>query len=220
MLDGLLAEKLGMMQIFSEDGEVVPVTVTRVGPCSVVQKKTLERDGYGALQLGFQEKEKSKNVNKPRSGHFGKAGVPPTRYLREMRVDDIDRYEEGQVIKAEEVFRPGDFVDVTGVSKGKGFAGVMKRHGFHGSKKTHGTHESFRGPGSIGAAAYPGKVFKGKKLPGRMGGVRTTTQNLEVVHLIGEQDLMLIRGAVPGARGGLLLIRKSVKKGEQEAVKE
>jgi large subunit ribosomal protein L3 len=221
MLSSLLGKKLGMMQIFSEDGDIIPVTVVQAGPCPVVQKKTPEKDGYRALQLGFDEK-KAKKVNKPMKGHFDKAGVAPSSFLREIPVDDPDQYEEGQVIRAEEVFSPGDYIDVTGVSKGKGFAGVMKRHGFSGHPAGHGTHESFRGPGSIGAAAYPARVFKGKKLPGRLGGKRVTIQNLRVVHVLGEQNLMLIKGAVPGARGGLLMIKKSVKnlQVEQESGKE
>lgn len=220
MLNSMLGKKLGMMQMFSEDGNVIPITVVQIGPCPVLQKKTLERDGYQALQLGFEEVKKAKRVNKPLTGHFAKTATPPVRYLREMRVSDAGQYEEGQVIRADEVFHPGDFVDVTGVSKGKGFAGVMKRHGFSGMPGSHGTHETFRGPGSIGTSADPARVFKGKKLPGRMGGERVTTQNLRVVQLLGPQNLMLIRGAVPGARGGLLIIRKSVKKSRQEAEKE
>ena len=212
---------MGMMQIFSEDGNVIPVTVVQAGPCPVVQKKTPERDGYQALQLGFGEK-KANRANKPLKGHFNKSGAPPSSFLREIHVDDAEKYEEGQVIKAEEVFSQGDYIDVTGISKGKGFAGVMKRHGFSGQPAGHGTHESFRGPGSIGAAAYPSRVFRGKKLPGRLGGKRATVQNLRVVQVLGEQDLMLIEGAVPGTRGSFLMIKKSVKKRQvaQELEKE
>ncbi len=212
MLNGILGKKLGTMQIFTEDGNVIPVTVVQAGPCPVVQVKTLERDGYQALQLGFEEIKKTWRVNRPLSGHFGKAGTAPTRFLREIRVEDVDDYDEGQVVKADEIFQQGDYVDVAGISKGKGFAGVMKRHGFSGNDAGHGTHESFRGPGSIGAAAYPGKVFKGTKLPGRMGGERVTVQNLQVVQVLGEQNVMLIKGPVPGARGGFLMINRSVKK--------
>ena len=210
MIQGLLGRKLGMTQVFSGEGNVVPVTVIEAGPCWVVQKKTKETDGYEAVQLGFSS-QKPKRVKKPLQGHFEKTKVMPVKVLQEVKATDLKEIEVGQAV-GPEIFAPGEFVDVTGTSKGRGFAGVMKRHGFHGSPASHGTHESFRGPGSIGACASPSRVFKGKKLPGRMGAERVTVLNLRVVRVIPEKNLLLIRGAVPGANGHFLMVRKSVKK--------
>ncbi len=208
---GILGRKLGMTQIINEKGEMVPVTVVEAGPCRVVQKKTVERDGYNAIQLGFLEKRVNL-ANKPEKGHFNGAKVPPMRYLREIRVDDPDSFEPGQEITVD-IFQEGDFVDVTGISKGKGTAGVMKRWGFHGGKDSHGAEKVHRKPGSIGQAADPSRVFKGLKMAGRMGNERVTVQNLAVAGLRKEDNILLIKGAVPGHRKGLLIIRKAVKKG-------
>jgi len=218
MIKGLLGKKLGMTQIFSEKGEVIPVTLVEAGPCWVIQKKTREKDGYEAIQLGFSPC-KPKRVTKPLLGHFARAGVQPMRFVRELPAEDIDKIELGQKIGVE-IFQPGELVDVTGISKGRGFAGVMKRHGFSGAPGSHGTHESFRGPGSIGSAAYPGRVFKGKRMPGRMGGRRVTVQNLEIVRVLREQNALALKGAVPGANGGFLIIRKSKKVEAQQKVRQ
>ena len=210
MIQGLLGKKLGMTQVFSDEGNVVPVTVVEAGPCWVVQKKTKGKDGYESVQLGFSS-QKPKRMNKPLLGHFEKAKVDPTRVLREVKATDLDEIQIGQMIGSD-IFKPGEFVDIIGSSKGRGFTGVMKRHGFSGAPGSHGAHESFRGPGSIGSSAFPSRVFKGKKLPGRMGVERVTVQNLEVIRVIPEKNLLLIKGAVPGANGHFLMIRKSKKK--------
>ncbi|MDN5293890.1 MAG: large subunit ribosomal protein [Eubacteriales bacterium] len=209
MAKGILGRKVGMTQIFNEEGQLIPVTVIEAGPCYVVQKKTVENDGYNALQLGFMEKKESR-VNKPLLGHFKKAQVKPLRYLREIRVDNIDDYQVGQEIRAD-IFSPGELVDVTGTSKGKGFAGGIKRHGFQRGPMAHGS-KYHRRPGSLGAKG-PGRVFKGRKLPGRMGGDRVTIQNLQVVKVDPENNLLVVKGAVPGPRGGLLIIKNAVKAG-------
>jgi large subunit ribosomal protein L3 len=209
MIKGLLGKKLGMTQYFSQSGEVIPVTLVEAGPCWVIQKKTIERDGYEAVQIGYSPR-KAKRTTKPLQGHFAKAQVEPMRFVREIPADDLTKIELGQSIGVE-IFSPGELVDVTGTSKGKGFAGVVKRHGFSGAPGSHGTHESFRGPGSIGSAAFPGRVFKGKKLPGRMGGCRVTVQNLEIIKILPEHNTLVLKGAVPGANGGFLVIRKSKK---------
>lgn len=207
---GIIGRKLGMTQIFLEDGSVIPVTVVEVGPCSVIQKKTKERDGYNALQLGFLQKSIQK-VNKPLAGHFKKAGTGAFYYLKEFRVDDVEKYELGQEIRAS-LFKPGDVVDVIGFSKGRGFAGVIKRHGFHGSPGSHGTHEYFRHGGSVGSATYPHHTFKGLKMPGHHGNRRTTIQNIKVVDVKEDQNLLLLKGGIPGGPKGWVLIRNAIKK--------
>lgn len=206
---GILGKKVGMTQIFTESGEAVPVTVIEAGPCYVTQVKTVETDGYNAVQLGFEE-VKPKRLTKPELGHLRKNGLPPLRHLREIRTDDAASYEVGQIIDVS-IFAEGERVDVTGTSKGRGFAGVVKRHGFGGGPKTHGQSDRHRAPGSIGATTTPGRVFKGLRMAGRMGGNRVTVQNLEVVRVDPERNLLVVKGAVPGARGGLLLIRSAVK---------
>jgi large subunit ribosomal protein L3 len=208
MKKAILGKKLGMTQVFLEDGKVVPVTVVEAGPCPVVQKKTVETDGYSAVQVGFGDIAE-KNVNKPRQGHFKKAGIPFKRYLREFRLDDAEGYEVGQEIKAD-IFEPGEKVDVSGVSKGKGFAGVIKRHNQHRGPMSHGSRYHRR-PGSMGACSSPSKVFKSKKLPGHMGVQLVTVQNLEVVRVDAERNFMLVKGAFPGARGSLVVIKAAVK---------
>lgn len=209
-MSGLIGTKIGMTQVFGADGEFVPVTVVLAGPCTVVAVRTRERHGYDAIELGFGTR-KEKRINKAVRGHMAKSGRSNYAALAEVRVKDSSGYEVGQEIKVSEVFSEGDMVDVSGTSKGKGFAGVMKRHRFGGHRATHGTHESFRGPGSVGACAYPGRVFKGKKMAGHMGARRRTVQNLRVVGVRDEENLLLVRGGVPGPRGARLLIRPAVK---------
>jgi large subunit ribosomal protein L3 len=206
MLKAILGKKIGMTQVFTQDGLVVPVTVVKAGPCVVVQKKTAETDGYSALQLGFGE-VKAKNVNKPVTGHFKKAGVDAARYLREIKTDTPA--EVGQVIRAD-IFEAGEMVDVSGTSRGKGFLGVIARHGQHRGPMAHGSRYHRR-PGSMGACSTPSKVMKGKRLPGRTGGETVTIQNLEVVRVELDRDLILVKGAIPGANGGLVTIKNSVK---------
>ncbi len=210
---GILGKKLGMTQIFHEDGSIVPVTVIQAGPCFVVQKKILEKEGYSAVQLGFDEKKKVNRVNKPLTGHFKKANVPPVSLLREFRVsaEENDANEVGSQISVE-MFEIGDFVDVTGTSKGKGFAGVMKRHGFSGAPATHGSHEYFRHGGSIGQNMTPGRTMKGKKMPGHMGNRKVTIQNLKVVEVRSDNNILMIEGAVPGPNNGYVVVKKAVKK--------
>ncbi|WP_066640507.1 50S ribosomal protein L3 [Desulfolucanica intricata] len=207
MPKGILGKKVGMTQIFTEDGRAIPVTVIEAGPCVVVQKKTPEQDGYSAIQLGFGEKRQNL-FNKPQKGHFSKAGVTPVRYLRELRVDDIDSYEVGQQIKAD-LFAVSDKVDVIGTSKGRGFAGGIKRHGFHRGPMAHGS-KYHRRPGSL-AAKGPARVFKGRKLPGHYGVDRVTVQNLEVVKVDAERNLLAVKGAIPGPKNGLVMVRSSTK---------
>lgn len=204
---GLIGKKIGMTQLFSEKGEVVPVTIIKVGPCFVFQKKTEEKDGYKAIQLGFEDKKESR-VNKPQQGHFAKAGVGPKRVLREFRVDNLDDYEVGNEIKVD-IFQEGGQVTITGVSKGRGFAGVMKRWGFSGGPASHGAHKWHRRPGSIGTSADPSRVLKGKKMSGRMGAERVTCRNLKIVKVDGSQNLLLVKGATPGHNGGSLIIVKN-----------
>jgi large subunit ribosomal protein L3 len=208
MLKAILGTKVGMTQVFTQDGIMVPVTVVKAGPCVIVQKKTAQIDGYNSLQLGFGE-IKAKKVNKPESGHFKKAGVEVARYLREIRVETQDS-EVGQVIRAD-IFEAGEMVDVSGTSHGKGFAGVIKRHGQHRGPMAHGSRYHRR-PGSMGACSTPSKVFKGKNLPGRMGGETVTIQNLQIVRVDLDRDVILVKGAIPGAKGGLVTISNSVKK--------
>jgi large subunit ribosomal protein L3 len=198
-----------MTQIFDERGEVVPVTVIEAGPCYVTQKKTLERDGYTAVQLGFEEIRPSR-ASKPQLGHLAKNDIPPLRYLREFRVNDHEDLSEGQQLDVS-LFEAGDWVDVSGTSKGRGFAGVVKRHGFGGGPKTHGQSDRWRAPGAISSGSTPGRVFKGLRMAGRMGGEQVTVHNLEIVLVDPERNLIAVRGAVPGARGGLLIIREARK---------
>ena len=235
MVNGIIGKKVGMTQIFDETGLAIPVTVIKAGPCWVTQIKTDESDGYAAVQLGFEEvaaeiedDEKreykvTKRLSKPERGHLGlleangdrerkelSNPVPPLRYLREFPIDDASELEEGQVITVD-IFLEGQRVDVVGTTKGKGFAGTIKRHRFHRGPKTHGQSDRERSPGSIGATSTPGRVFKGMKMSGRMGNERVTQQNLEVVVVDPDRDLLAVRGSVPGAKGGLLLIQPTVK---------
>lgn len=212
MIEGLLGKKLGMTQIFDETGQAVPVTIVEVGPCVVTQLKTRERDGYEAVQLGFGQKKRLKS---PERGHL-KASGANARYLREVKADNVADYAVGQVLDCG-VFQEGQAVDITGWSKGRGFAGVVKRHGFAGGPATHGQSDRHRAPGSIGASATPGRVFKGMRMAGRMGNERVTVQNLRVVRVDRERNLLLIRGSVPGANDGLVLVRHAVKPRERAA---
>ncbi len=206
---GVLGEKLGMTQVWDAENRLVPVTVIKAGPCVVTQVRTAETDGYAAVQLGFGAIDPRK-VNKPETGHFEKAGVSPRRYLVEIRTPDAGEYAPGQELTVE-AFEAGAKVDVSGTTKGKGFAGVMKRHGFAGVSASHGAHRNHRKPGSIGACATPSRVFKGQRMAGRMGGVRQTTQNLTIHAVDAEKGLLLIKGAVPGPRGGVVLVRTAAK---------
>ncbi|MBZ4645232.1 MAG: large subunit ribosomal protein [Petroclostridium sp.] len=208
MKKAILGKKIGMTQLFDEEGRLIPVTVIEAGPCTVVQKKTVENDGYNAVQVGFVDKNE-KRVNKPIKGHFDKAKVSYKRYLRELKLDNADTLNVGDEIKVD-VFAPGDRVDVTGTSKGKGFAGAIKRWGAHRGPMAHGSGYH-RGAGSMGAHTDPGRVFKGKKLPGHMGVERVTIQNLDIVKVDAERNLLLVKGAVPGPKGGLLVIKNTVK---------
>lgn len=209
MIQAILGKKLGMTQVFAADGRRVPVTVVEAGPCTVVQKKTAATDGYNALQVGFATK-KTHRVNKPMMGHFKKADQGAFAHLRELAAGNVDEFTVGDQITCDSVFKAGDIIDVTGTSKGKGFQGVIKRWGFSGGRSTHGS-KFHRAPGSIGCSAWPSRVVKGKKMPGQMGNARVTLQNLEIVEVRPEQNLILIKGAIPGANQGLLLIRKSIK---------
>jgi large subunit ribosomal protein L3 len=206
---GVLGEKLGMTQVWDTENLLVPVTVIKAGPCVVTQVRNAGTDGYDAVQIAFGAIDPRK-VSKPRLGHFEKAGVTPRRHLAELRTSDASSYELGQELTVE-TFESGQNVDVVGTSKGKGFAGVMKRHGFHGDSASHGSHKNHRKPGSIGACATPGRVFKGMKMAGRMGGVRQTTQNLKIYAVDADKGLLLIKGAVPGPRGGIVFVRTAVK---------
>ena len=208
-IKGVLGTKLGMTQVFDDDGRIVPVTVVRAGPCVVTAVRTAERDGYAGVQFGYGEINPRK-VTKPVAGHFRAAGVTPRRYLAELRTSDASEYTLGQEITAE-TFAAGQVVDVTGKSKGKGTAGVMKRHGFGGLGASHGTQRKHRAPGSIGGCATPGRVFKGLRMAGRMGNERTTVQNLTVHAVDADRGLLLIKGAVPGSKGSLVLVRTAVK---------
>ena len=209
-IQGILGEKLGMTQVFDADNRVVPVTVVKAGPCVVTQIRTQEKDGYTAVQLAYGQIDPRK-VTKPLAGHFQAAGVTPRRHVVEVRTESIDGYEIGAEITVEGVFADGASVDVTGTTKGKGTAGVMKRHGFHGVSASHGSHRNHRKPGSIGGCSTPGRVFKGMRMSGRMGVDTQTTQSLKVVKVDTERGLLLIEGAVPGPKGGLVLVRTAVK---------
>ena len=206
---GILGEKLGMTQVWDEANRVVPVTVVKAGPCVVTQVRNPERDGYEAVQLGFGAIDPRK-VTKPLAGHVREASVTPRRHLVELRTDDAASYTLGQEISAD-VFEAGQKVDVAGTTKGKGFAGVMKRHGFHGVGASHGAHRNHRKPGSIGGASYPARVFKGMRMAGRMGNARHTTMNLTVHAVDAENSLLLIKGALPGPKGSVVLVRSTVK---------
>ncbi|MEI6042990.1 MAG: 50S ribosomal protein L3 [Chloroflexota bacterium] len=219
MINSILGKKLGMTQIFDERGRVIPVTVVEAGPCRITQVRTQERDGYEAVQLGFEE---SRRLKQPQKGHQkellrkekinGHSQEFGLKYLREVATTDVTSTKVGDTIKAGDIFKAGDVVDVTGTSKGKGFAGVMKRHNFKGGPKTHGQSDRRRAPGSIGSGTTPGRVVKGLRMAGHMGNERVTTQNLKVVRIEPEKNLILIKGAVPGATNGLVLIRKAVKR--------
>ncbi|MCL2841338.1 MAG: 50S ribosomal protein L3 [Defluviitaleaceae bacterium] len=211
MKKAILAKKIGMTQIFAENGQVIPVTVLEAGPCVVVQKKTVEKDGYAALQVGFGE-VRTKLVNKPEQGHFNArlgANATPKRVLQELRLEDCDQFEVGAEIKAD-FFAPGDCVDVTATSKGKGFQGAIKRHNQSRGPLSHGS-KYHRGLGSMGSGTTPGRVRKGKKMPGHMGARRTTIQNLEIVRTDAEKNLILVKGAIPGIKGALVTIKSTVK---------
>jgi len=210
---GLLGKKLGMTQVFAADGERVPVTVIATGPCAVVAKRTKERDGYTAIQLGFDE-QKASRLNKPQATYFAKANVKPTKLLQEIRLADADadKYQVGQTLTAAEVFTAGQCVDVIGTSKGKGYQGVVKMHHMGGNRASHGTHEFFRHGGSIGCRLTPGRVHKGKRMSQHMGDVVKTVQNLELVEILPEQNLVLVRGAIPGAKDEYVLVQAAVKR--------
>lgn len=208
---GILGRKIGMTQIFSPEGRAVPVTVVEAGPCVVIQKKTVATDGYNAIQLGFAE-QKERLVIKPMKGHFAKAGVKPFKFLQEIRIDVNESFDLGQELKAD-VFAEGEYVDVTGTSKGKGFAGVIKRWNFNRASMTHGSMYHRR-TGSLGATD-PARVFKGRKLPGRLGGVKTTIQGLQVAKVDADRNLLLIKGAIPGANGSFVIVKNTVKRAKQ-----
>jgi large subunit ribosomal protein L3 len=209
-MNAILGTKLGMTQVFDDQARAIPVTVIKAGPCRVVQIKTEETDGYNSIQISFREARPGK-VNKPEAGHYAKAGVAPARHLVELRVDDPSAYTVGQEIRITDLFQAGTKADVSGVSKGKGFAGVMERHNFSGQGASHGSHKVHRAPGSIGACATPARVFKGTRMAGRLGGERVTTLNIEIVGVDGERDILLLGGAVPGPKGSVVLVREAVK---------
>ena len=206
-MPGLIGKKIGMTSVFSADGKNVPCTVIEVGPCEVTQVKTVATDGYDALQLGFQD-AKEKHSTKPMMGHFAKAGVAPKRHLAEFKGFGED-YKLGDTITVDNLFNESDFVDIVGTSKGKGYQGVVKRHGFGGvGQSTHGQHNRLRAPGSIGACSYPAKVFKGMRMAGQTGNKRVTVQNLQVVKVIAEHNVLMIKGSIPGSKGSIVLIEK------------
>lgn len=205
----MLGKKIGMTQVFDEEGSSIPVTVVEAGPCTVIQKKTVESDGYEAVKVAYSE-VKERRVNKPVKGQFEKAGVPPKKYIREFKVDNVNEYEIGQEVKVGDMFQPGDRVDVSGVSKGKGYQGTTKRFGTRIGRMSHGS-KYHRGVGSMGSSATPSRVFKGKKLPGHMGVDNVTVQNLDVVRVDPERNLLLLKGSVPGIKGGFLVIKETVK---------
>lgn len=211
-MNALIGEKLGMTQLFDEESRTIPVTVVKLGPCRVVQVKTVETDGYDAIQISYRELD-ARKVNKPMAGHFAKANVPPARHLIEVRVPDASEYKVGQEINVSDVLEVGQKADVAGLSKGKGFTGVMKRHNFAGQSASHGVHRVHRAPGAIGACATPARVFKGMPMAGRMGGEQTTVLNLDIVKVDAERGLAMLRGAVPGNKGSVVVVRKAVKAG-------
>lgn len=212
VLKGILGTKLGMTQLWDENNRLIPITVIQAGPCVVTQVRTPETDGYNAVQLGYGA-IKPKKVTKPQQGHFDKAGVTPRKHLMELRTANASEYTLGQELGAD-VFADGDVVDVTGTSKGKGTAGVMKRHGFGGLRASHGVHRKHRAPGSIGGCASPGRVFKGLRMAGRMGNEKVTVQNLQIHAVDTDRGLLLVRGAVPGSNGSLVVVRSAAKKGD------
>jgi len=207
----IIGEKLGMTQVFDDENRAIPVTVIKAGPVHVTQIKRPETDGYAAIQIAYREMTANK-ANRAQVGHFAKAGVAPHRHVVELRVDDPDVYELGQEITIADVLEVGQRADATGISKGKGFAGVMKRHGFKGQGASHGVHKVHRAPGAIGACATPARVFKGKRMPGRMGGDQTTVLNLDVVQIDADRNVLLLKGAVPGPKGAVVVVREAVKK--------
>jgi large subunit ribosomal protein L3 len=209
-MKAILGEKLGMTQVFDDEARAIPVTVVKAGPCHVVQVKTPERDGYGAIQIAYREIPE-RRATKPMAGHYRKAGLAPHRHLVEVRVDDPQSYSVGQEISVADVLAKGDKADVAGVTKGKGFSGVMRRHNFAGQGASHGAHRIHRAPGSIGACATPSRVFKGMPMAGRMGGERQTVLNLDVVDVDTERGLLMLRGAIPGSAGSVVLVREAVK---------
>ena len=208
MKKAILGKKIGMTQVFTEDGQLIPVSVIQAGPCQVVQKKTEEVDGYTAVQVGYEDK-KERRANKPEKGHFQKANVPVKKYLKEFKLDNAAELNVGDELTVEQ-FADGDVLDVTGTSKGHGFAGTIKRWGTHRGPMTHGSHYH-RGPGSLGACSYPSRVFKGKKMPGHYGVVKVTIQNLDLVKIDKERNLLLVKGSIPGPKGGLVVVRNAVK---------
>ena len=210
-IKGILGTKLGMTQVFDDENRVIPVTVVEAGPCVVTQIRTTDIDGYNAIQIAYGEIDPRK-ANKPAAGHFKKAGVTPRRYVAEIRMDDVSGYELGQEIKAD-IFEGDTFVDVTGTSKGHGFSGAMKRHGFAGQEASHGNQASHRRVGGIGGASFPGRVFKGKRMAGRYGNDRVTTQNLKIQKIDADSNILLIKGAIPGAKGGVVTVKTAVKGG-------
>ena len=210
-MKAILGEKLGMTQVFDDENRAIPVTVIKAGPVHVTQIKRPETDGYAAIQIAYREMTANK-ANRAQVGHFAKAGVAPHRHVVELRVDDPDVYELGQEITIADVLEVGQRADATGISKGKGFAGVMKRHGFKGQGASHGVHKVHRAPGAIGACATPARVFKGKRMPGRMGGDQTTVLNLDVVQIDADRNVLLLKGAVPGPKGAVVVVREAVKK--------
>lgn len=209
-MNAIIGEKLGMTQIFDEEHRAVPVTAVKAGPVVVTQIKRVETDGYAAIQIAFKELAAEK-AGRPATGHFAKAGVAPHRHVVEVRVEDADAFELGQQITIADVLAAGQKADVTGISKGKGFAGVMKRHNFKGQGAGHGAHKVHRAPGAIGACATPARVFKGKRMPGRLGGDQVTMMNLDVVEVDAERNVVLLRGAIPGPKGAIVVIREAVK---------
>jgi large subunit ribosomal protein L3 len=213
MMKSILGRKVGMTQIFDQDGTVVPVTLIEAGPCYGTQRKTVEKDGYNAIQLGFGEVPE-KRLNKPSAGHLKKSSSPSVKHLREFRVADPEEYTDGQKIDVS-IFEVGDKVDVVGTSKGKGFAGVVKRHGFRGGPKTHGQSDRWRASGSVGAGSTPGRVLKGIRMAGRMGNERVTVQNVKVALVDADKNLLAIKGAVPGAKNGLVVVCEAVKKSRE-----
>ena len=210
-MKAIIGEKLGMTQVFDDENRAIPVTVIKAGPVHVTQIKRPETDGYAAIQIAYREMTASK-ANQAQVGHFAKAGVAPHRHVVELRVEDPDSYELGQEITIADVLEVGQRADATGISKGKGFAGVIKRHGFKGQGASHGVHKVHRAPGAIGACATPARVFKGKRMPGRMGGDQTTVLNLDVVQIDAGRNVLLLKGAVPGPKGAVVVVREAVKK--------
>lgn len=211
-MNALIGEKLGMTQLFDDESRTIPVTVVKLGPCRVVQIKTAATDGYDAIQMSYRELD-ARKVNKPMAGHFAKANVPPSRHLIEVRVPDAGEYKVGQEINVADVLEEGQKADVAGLSKGKGFTGVMKRHNFAGQSASHGVHRVHRAPGAIGACATPARVFKGMPMAGRMGREQTTVLNLDIVRVDAVRSLAMLRGAVPGTKGSVVVVRRAVKAG-------